>query len=43
MNDITRSYLDCSEAAVQSYSFSKASRENTGCRVLLLVKSQTGC
>ena len=35
--------LDCSEAAVHSHSFSKISPENTGGRVLLLVKLQTYC
>ena len=35
--------LDCSEAAVHSHPFSKSYPENTGCRVLLLVKLQTGC
>ena len=33
--------LDCSEAAVHSHPFSKISPENTGVRVLLLVKLQT--
>ena len=35
--------LDCSEAAVHSHPFSKISPGNTGGRVLLLVKLQTGC
>ena len=35
--------LDCSEAAVHSHPFSKISPENTGGRVLLLVKLQTDC
>ena len=35
--------LDCSEAAVHSHPFSKISPENTGGRVLLLVKLQTYC
>ena len=33
--------LDCSEAAVHSHPFSKISPENTGGRVVLLVKLQT--
>ena len=35
--------LYCSEADVYSHLFSKISPENTGGRVLLLVKLQTGC
>ena len=35
--------LDCSEAAVHSHPFLKVSPENTGGRVLLLVKLQTDC
>ena len=35
--------FDCSEAAVHSYPFSKISPENTGGRVLLLVKLQNDC
>ena len=35
--------LDCSEATVHSHPFSKISPENTGGRVLLLVKLQTDC
>ena len=35
--------LDCSEAAVHSHPFSKISPENTGGRVLLLVRLQTNC
>ena len=35
--------LDCSGAAVHSYPFSKIYPENTGGRVLLLVKLKTGC
>ena len=35
--------LDCSEAAVYSYPFSKISPGNTGGRVLLLIKLQTDC
>ena len=35
--------LDCSEAAVHSDPFSKFSSENTGGRILLLVKLQIGC
>ena len=35
--------VDSSEAGVQSHPFSKTSPENTGGRVLLLVKLQTGC
>ena len=35
--------LDCSEAAVYSHPLSKISLENTGGRVLLLVKLETGC
>ena len=35
--------LDCSEAAVHSHPFSEISPENTGGRVLLLVKLQTDC
>ena len=35
--------LDCSEAAVHSHSFSKIYPENTGGRVLLLVKLQADC
>ena len=35
--------LDCSEAAVHSYPFSKISPENTGGRVLLLVQLQIYC
>ena len=41
-NRIT-SQADCSEAAVHSYLFSKISPENTGGRVLLLVKFPTDC
>ena len=35
--------LDCSGAAVQSQTFSKIYPENTGGRVLLLVKLLTDC
>ena len=35
--------LNCSEAAVHSHSFSRISPENTGGRVILLVKLQTDC
>ena len=35
--------LDCSEAAVYSHPFSKISAENTGGRVLILVKLETDC
>ena len=35
--------LDFSEAAVHNDSFSKISPENTGGKVLLLVKLQTDC
>ena len=35
--------LKCSEAAVHSHPFSKILQENTGGRVLLLVKLQAGC
>ena len=35
--------MDCSEAAVHSHPFSKTFPENTGGRVLLLVKLQTSC
>ena len=35
--------LDCSEAAVDSHPFSKKFQENTGGRILLLDKLQTGC
>ena len=35
--------LECSEAAANSHSFSKMSPENSGGRVLLLVKLQTDC
>ena len=35
--------LDCSEIAVHSHPFSKISPGNTGDRVLLLNKLQTGC
>ena len=35
--------LDCSEAAVHSHPFSKISQENTGGRVLFLVKLQADC
>ena len=35
--------LNCSDAAAHSHLFSKISPENTGGRVLLLVKLQTGC
>ena len=35
--------LDCSEAAVHSHTFSQIYPENTGGRVLLLVKLQTDC
>ena len=38
-----RIILDCSEAAVHSHPFWKISPENTGGRVILLVKLQTGC
>ena len=34
---------DCSEAAIYSHLFSQISPENTGGRVLLLVKLQTDC
>ena len=35
--------LDCSEAAVHSYPFSKIYPGNTGGRVLLLIKLQSEC
>ena len=35
--------LDCSEVAIDSHPFSKISPENTGGRILLLVKLQTDC
>ena len=35
--------LNRSEAAVHSHPFSKISPENTVCKVLFLVKLQTGC
>ena len=35
--------LNCSEAAVHSHPFSKIYPENTGGRVLLLVKLETDC
>ena len=34
---------NCSKAAVHSHPFSKISPENTGGRVVLLVKLQTDC
>ena len=37
------SISDCSEAAAQNHPFSKISPENTGDRVLLLVKLQADC
>ena len=37
------SIFDCSEAAVHSHTFSKISPENTGDRVLHLVKLQSDC
>ena len=37
------SILYCSQAAFQRHPFSKISPENTGGRVLLLVKLQTDC
>ena len=35
--------MDCSEPAVHSHPFSKISPENTGGRVLLLVRLETDC
>ena len=35
--------LDCSEAAVHSHPFSKIYSENTGGRVVFLVKLQNDC
>ena len=40
---LQRATSDCSEAAIQSHSFLKIDPENTGFRVLPLVKLQTDC